>query len=83
VQRGRAKHEPRARLTDLGAVVERADVTRLGVLASQFEAMLHRLETHGIAVETLVDALLHLFRHGDFGGVRHIDSLRLMIWQSR
>ena len=45
VEPGPAKHEPCAGLTDLRAIVERADVSCLGVLAAQLETVLDGLET--------------------------------------
>jgi hypothetical protein len=74
VKRRSAKHEPCARLTNLGAIIERANVAGLGVLSSQLETVLHGLRAGGITGEALVDALLHLFRDGEFGGVRHVPS---------
>jgi hypothetical protein len=48
------------------------------MLAAELEAVLHGLETAGVAAQTLIDALLHLSRDGVFGNVRHVDLLPLV-----
>jgi hypothetical protein len=55
-----AQHEVRARLADLGAVEQHADHVHVRVLAALREAILGGHRTHGVAVQTLFDAVLKL-----------------------
>jgi len=71
VERRVAQHEVRARAADLGAVLERPDVLRLGVLPAQLEAVLYGLLADRVAVQALLDALLHLGRGVSCGLVCH------------
>src|SRR6185437_5444316 len=60
VVRRAAQHEIGARLTDLGAIEEDAEEVDLGEVAAAGRAVLQSHGADGVAVETLLDALLHV-----------------------
>ena len=57
------QHSLRAGAANFCAGQECADVAVLGVLASELQAVLHRLEADGIAVKAVVDTLTQLGSH--------------------
>jgi hypothetical protein len=60
VVRGIQKHEMRRRPADLGACHHQAEMPRLDVLSSSFQAVGHRRpETRLVALQAFVDAVLH------------------------
>jgi hypothetical protein len=61
-----SKHEIGAGPTDVGTVEQQPDVSRIGVFATQLEAVAHGGKTDVVALGTLLDTLLHL--SGDTGG---------------
>ncbi|MGH7561725.1 MAG: hypothetical protein ACRENB_11980 [Gemmatimonadales bacterium] len=69
---GSPQHEVRRGLTDLGAIEQQPDVGWIGVLASEFEAVIYGLKADVVTSQTLVAAFLHLSGDGLGGGVvRH------------
>ena len=60
---GLAQHEIGADLTDLNAIHHQREVFRLDVRAAHFEAMVGKhIQTSRVAIEAILDALLHLGR---------------------
>jgi len=53
------QHEVGARLTYLGAVQQDATEVHLGVFPASRDAVLQRHRAHGVAVQALLDTLLH------------------------
>ncbi len=63
MMRGLAQHEIGADLTDLRAIHHQLKVRRLDVFAARFEAMIGlHIKARRVAIETVLDALLHLRR---------------------
>jgi hypothetical protein len=60
MKRRATQHEVRTRLADFRAVDHQAEVSGFGMLSARFKAMGHRLsQTHTVAVQAFVNALLH------------------------
>jgi hypothetical protein len=54
------QHEVGSGLADLRTILQQTDVSRLGMPAAQFEAMVDGLDADGVTSQALIDAFLHL-----------------------
>jgi hypothetical protein len=60
VEMGTPQHEIGADLADLSAVLQHADVTGLGVLTALLQAITDCLQADAVAIQTILNTLLHL-----------------------
>jgi hypothetical protein len=81
VQLGPSKHEVGTRRADLRAVLEEPDVLGRGVFPAQLQAVSGGLHTDRVAVDSIVDTLLHIAAQGLHGHRGHRMHLTTTWWK--